>query len=444
MERFSHPPPGPAHDRFAPLKAAACYGLAAAAWIFVSDQLLLEFVHDTDRLSHLQTAKGWSFVLVSALLLYALVRHYLKGMQRRADQLRISEESFRSVFLTAAAGMVVLRLDGSIIHANPAFCRFLGYREEELAGRTIAELTHPHDRELTVQSYQMLSTGREESIHYEKRYLTRDGRTVWGHASVACLFGENEREPYCIGLVQNITERKAAEAALQQSNRELEAFAYTVSHDLRTPLTPIIGYADFLAENSGGRLNDQEMQCLAEIKSAGMRMTTVMEELLLLAKVGNIERPPAPIDLDAVVNETVRLRAAEIERSGARVTYGGLPAARVPQTLLTQVIDNLLGNALRYGCSDGGAIEIGGERSDGRIRLYVRDHGPGIPLEERGRIFELFYRCSNGKGIQGTGIGLATVQKIARLYGGSAWVDETPGGGCTFWVELVDSADGSQ
>lgn len=438
MDRFSLPAFRSSSDRLAPLKVAFYYGLVAAAWILLSDKLLRLFVADVDQLSRLQTAKGWFFVLASGLLLYGMVRHYLRVVQRREAQLRESEERFRSVFLTAAAGLVVMRPDGTIAQANPAFCRFTGYSEAELVRMTIADVTHPDDRELTLQNYQALAAGQEESIHYEKRYLTRDGRTVWGHASVACILGRDNHPSYCIGLVQDIDQRKHAEAALQESNRELEAFVYTVSHDLRSPLTPIIGFAEYLQDSCRERLSEEELDCLAEIARTGMHMVEVMENLLDLAKVGQVARPDAPVAAAEVVDEVLRRHADQIARTEVVVAVDALPVLRVPRTLLAQIFDNLIGNALRYGCQPGGRIAVGGERDGERVRFFVRDHGPGIPAEERGRIFEVFCRGSTGNGVQGTGIGLATVQKVARLYGGRAWVEETSGGGSTFRVELLD------
>ncbi len=564
-------------DHLVPLKVAIGYALVAGAWILLSDELLLLIVRDAHQLSHFQTAKGWFFVLTTALLLYVLVRHYLRAVYRRETQLRASEERFRSVFLTAAAGMAVMHPNGEIIQANPAFCRFIGYSEKELVGMTIADITHPDDRELTRENYRSLSAGEEESIHYEKRYLTRDGRTVWGNASVACLLGHDNIPGYCIGLVQDITrskqaeedllaarlqleeiidflpdatfvidrdgrvvawnraiermtgvpkekmlcqgdfayavpfygerrpmlldliespdlveegyydaignggeslekylpllyggtgahvwatasqlldregntvgaietirditDRKEARERLETANRELEAFVYTVSHDLRSLLTPIIGFADYLFEHCRDRLSEQELACLSEISISGERMMELMEDLLTLAKVGQVERPGEPVDSVAVVNEVVSGLALQILQSGATVEVGTIPSLLVPKSLVAQIFDNLIGNGLRYGCPEGGVIEVGGERRGATVRLYVRDHGPGIPDEERGRIFEVFYRGSTGTHKKGTGIGLATVQKIAKLFSGRAWVEETPGGGSTFWVEMVD------
>lgn len=438
MDRIPPLPLRTSRDHRAPLKVALYYGLAAAAWILFSDKLLYLIVRDAEQLSRLQTVKGWFFVLVSGLLLYVLVRHYLRVVQRREAQLGVSEERFRSVFQTTAAGIVVMLPNGRIVQANPAFCRFTGYSEDALVTMSIADVTHPDDRTNTELNYMSLAAGREESIHYEKRYLTRDGRTVWGHASVACLLGQDNLPSYCIGLVQDIDMRKRTEEALLQSNQELEAFVYTVSHDLRSPLTPIIGFAEFLKENCRDRLSEQELECLSEIARSGVHMVEVMEDLLELARVGQVECPSTPFDAGEVVSEVLRRLNEHASRNGVTVEVAALPALRLPRTLLEQIFDNLLGNALRYGCPESGRIEVGGERNGDKVRFFVRDHGPGIPAAERGRIFEVFYRGSTGKSIKGTGIGLATVQKIARLFDGRVWVEETPGGGSTFWVELLD------
>ncbi len=139
-----------------------------------------------------------------------------------------------------------------------------------------------------------------------------------------------------------------------------------------------------------------------------------------------------------MVEEALADMGSLIAEAGVVTEKNPLPELRMPKTLLTQIFHNLIGNAVRYAGREGGPIEVGGERKGDLVRLYVRDHGPGIPQEERSRIFEVFYRGATNKKSPGTGVGLATVQKISRLYGGRAWVEETPGGGSTFRVELRD------
>lgn len=230
--------------------------------------------------------------------------------------------------------------------------------------------------------------------------------------------------------------QRAAQIKLRQANQELDAFVYTLCHDLRNHLTPVIGFAEFLQTCSRERLDEQVLFCLSEIESSGQRMVALMEDLLNLAKVGQVERPSEAVDTREVVNEVVCGLHERLVQACASVEVGDLPPLHIPKTLLAQIFDNLIGNAVRYGCKPGGVIQVGGERQGTRVRLYVRDQGPGIPPEERSRIFEVFFRGRAGKQVPGTGIGLATVQKIARLFGGRAWMEETPGGGSTFWVEM--------
>jgi signal transduction histidine kinase len=164
-----------------------------------------------------------------------------------------------------------------------------------------------------------------------------------------------------------------------------------------------------------------------------------MEDLLFLSRVGYLERPAEVVDVDRLVRDVVENLEKTMVTEKMEILQESLPNVYVPETLLTQLFENLLGNAVRYAGKSGGQVEIWGESTDSRVRFYVRDHGQGIPLAERHKVFELFYRGSTGKQKRGTGVGLATVQKIARLYGGRAWVEETPGGGATFCVEMEDA-----
>jgi PAS domain S-box-containing protein len=291
----------------------------------------------------------------------------------------------------------------------------------------------------TIEAQYDLLKNKERAIYAENfipSLCNGKGAYLWSKASP--LF---DREGHRVGAIESlrdITDRRQAEEDLKAANRNLDAFVYTVSHDLRTPLTPIIGFADFSHQSCQDRLDEQELYCLASISASGNRMLALMEDLLTLAKIGQVERPAEPFDAGGVVNEVVCGLAEIITQAGVSVNVGDLPTLRVPKTLLSQIFDNLIGNAVRYAGKDGTPIEVGGERTGDLARFYVRDHGPGIPEKERDRIFEVFYRGTTGKQAAGTGVGLATVQKIARVYGGRAWVDETKGGGSTFWVEMVD------
>ena len=239
-------------------------------------------------------------------------------------------------------------------------------------------------------------------------------------------------------LNREIAERRSAEENLQKANRELEEFTYTVSHDLRTPITVIVSYADLVKENYRARLDANALEYLDEIIAAGEKMAKLMDDLLALAKVGKIPKEVEPYDSWEIVDEVIYGLSLGLASSGTVIELGSLPKVQLPKSLLFQIFDNLIGNAVRYAAASGGVIRVAGERKDELVRFSVSDQGPGIPSEERERIFEVFFRGATGKKQAGTGIGLATIRKIARLYGGDAWVEETPGGGSTFWVEIVD------
>jgi signal transduction histidine kinase len=277
----------------------------------------------------------------------------------------------------------------------------------------------------------------EETVR-EERFVEINGRT---YEIIHTPLTDADGRVHKLSVFRDITERKEAEKRLHAANQELDAFVYTVSHDLRTPLTPIMGFAEFLKEEYGNRLDAQAIDMLEEIEKQGEKMLALLEDLLALARVGRIETPAKAVDVTAVVQQVLDDLSETINRDGIAVTLNDLPPLKVPETLLAQFFSKLIGNALRYAGGAGARIEVGGESSDGRILYYVRDHGPGIPPAERSLIFDLFYRGSTAGKTIGTGIGLATVRKIARLYGGRVRVDETPGGGSTFVVEFLSAAE---
>ncbi len=360
---------------------------------------------------------------------------YVIRQRLTEDALRDSEDRFRSIFVTAAAGMVVISPFNNIMQVNPAFCRFCGYSEEELLNRRIHDLTHPDDRLSVAAMYEDIFSMKMTSIDCERRYIRKDGTVFWGHVSLSAILGSDRTPAYCIALVQDITLRKALEEKLLLANRELDSFVHTVSHDLRAPLTPIIGYLQFVLEQHTGELSKSVNEMLQEVLRQGERMHAMLEDLLALATVGVVEPPFSPVCGDNLLNE-VMLAFASDPRSGRVKVVEKLPDLLIPETLYRQILDNLIGNAIRYAGDD--LIEVGGERRGGKVRLFVRDYGSGVPDGEKERIFELFYRGTTGRDVTGTGIGLATIRKIAGLHNGSAWVEDAPGGGSLFIVELQE------
>lgn len=364
--------------------------------------------------------------------------------RRATEALRISEERFQAIADYTYDWEYWLAPDGRLLWTNPSVQRITGYSSEECQRMPDFPrvLIHEEDRETEAKGFLQSLSKRTSNNNIRFRIRHKNGCVLWVGASWQPVFNADKEYLGIRASIRDISKNKEAEEKLEASNRELDAFVYTVSHDLRTPLTPIIGFSEFLRENYREQLDDQGMDILAEIETQARRMLALMEDLLDLARVGRIGRSAEPIDALEVLNDVLADLGSLIASSGHSIKKEELPATDVPKSLLYQVFDNLIGNALKYAGPLGGPIEVGGARQGQRVRYFVRDHGRGIPPTERNRIFEAFFRGDTERKPMGTGIGLATVQKIARLYGGEAWMEETPGGGCTFWFETM--VDGSE
>lgn len=352
---------------------------------------------------------------------------------------------------------------------SPRVYEMFGYKPGELtpSGSLLTELAHPEDRERVKMALREHLQGGEKPFDEQFRLISQAGQELWIWARGMSIRDAEGQARRMSGSFQDITERKRAErelatyrdqleqrveertvelkaanVQLKVANKELEAFSYTVSHDLRTPLTPIIGYAEFLRNQYADVLDSQAIDILTEIETQGEKMLALMENLLTLAQLGHIKGPAEPESAEEVLQEVLHSLADEFPAAAQLVAQPGrLPAVRIPRTLLVQLFTNLIGNALRYAGKQRSPIEVSGERRGERVRFTIRDHGPGIPAQEQLRVFEVFYRGSTGKGNPGTGVGLAIVAKIARCYGGKAWLETTPGGGASFHVEVVETPD---
>jgi len=233
-----------------------------------------------------------------------------------------------------------------------------------------------------------------------------------------------------------LVQKRKIEQNLRIANRELDAFARTISHDLRTPLTPIIGLPELLIEQKKDELDENTKKSLRDIREQGLRITRFLEDMLSFARAGRLVEGVAPEKLPTTVQQVLedlgsRLAFAEIE-----VKRHDLPDVSLPGTAMFQIFSNLINNAIKYAGKEGSPIEIGGKLDGQYVEIFVSDHGPGIPVDKRKRIFDVFYRGDNYDDTAGSGVGLATVLKIAKHLEGDAWVEETKGGGSTFKVKL--------
>jgi PAS domain S-box-containing protein len=384
----------------------------------------------------------WLLLTLMLLFLGDLIFVFI---QRRKTQNALKESIDQTKLLlnSAAEGIYGLDLEGNCTFCNPACLRLLGYdSERELMGKNLHEMIHhtradgsPYPSEDCQICHAYLYNSE---VHLEDEVLWRvDGRSFpveyWSYP-----LRKGDKTVGAVVSFLDITDRKLAEQKIKEINQELDAFVYTVSHDLRTPISAVVGYVDLLKELHGDEFSKEALTLLNTIEQQGEKMGLVVEDLLALATAGNIEPPDQPINTNEVLNFVLAELARDIKEAGVQVNVGPLPSVRIPESLLIQIFENLVANALRYAGPDAGPIEVNGVRNGKKVSYSVCDHGKGIPLKEHDQIFTAFYRGSTGKGKTGSGVGLATVQKICKLYGGNATVTDTPGGGTTFRIEIQD------
>lgn len=250
-------------------------------------------------------------------------------------------------------------------------------------------------------------------------------------------------------IAQDVTSRRAMERRLVSAGRdlrrrsdELEQFVYTVSHDLKSPLVTCTGYVGLLEEDLEAGDTESALDAARRVRNAVTRMNQLIDDLLELSRIGRSDAPPKSLDLTRLVAEVVEFMRPRFEERGARLDV----APNLPDRVfavdrdLSRALENLLENALKYACDQPEpVVTLGGRHEEGQVLLFVRDTGPGIAPEYHQKIFGLFQRLDTAK--PGTGVGLASVAKVASVLRGRAWVESEPGVGATFWIALPDPSD---
>lgn len=246
---------------------------------------------------------------------------------------------------------------------------------------------------------------------------------------------DDEIRKLAASLEQRVVQRTTE---LQAANQALEAFAYSISHDLRAPLRGIQGFAQALEEDYGSGLDATGQDYTRRISAAAERMDQLIQDILSYSRLSRAEIELAPVPLDAVVRDAGReIEPALRERAGALAVEDRLPEVLAHRPTLFQVLVNLMGNAILYVAPEvAPRIRVRAEERVGRVRLWIEDNGIGISPEHHERIFQVFERLHGSEAYPGTGIGLAIVRKGAERMGGSAGVESAPGEGSRFWIEL--------
>jgi PAS domain S-box-containing protein len=370
--------------------------------------------------------------------------------RKQAEQaLGQSEARFRTAFEHAPIGMDLVTLEGHFLQVNAALCALLGYTEAELLATTFHDITHPDDRATDLEQAEQLLSGEIPSFLVEKRYLRKDGTTVWVCLNASLVRDEHGAPLHFIGQIEDITGRKQAEEELrsameatQAANRAKGVFLDLMSHELRTPLQAVLGYSEFLLLAPQDSLTDAQREDIGYIHQAGGRMLALINQVLDLSRLeaGGIDLAAKPFDLTRIIEAVRQDIAPQARAKGLTVEITlppSLPRITGDAERVRQILLNLAGNAVKF--TQQGHIRITASSAEsGGVEVAVSDTGIGIPADALPHIFEAFHQVESGhtRHHQGSGLGLSIAWKLAQQMGGSLRVSSEPGVGSTFTLHL--------
>ncbi len=364
--------------------------------------------------------------------------------KRAEEALRASEARYHTLFDSIDEGYCVIEVifdeqekpvDYRFLEINSAFEKQTGLIGAQ--GKRMRELAPGHE-EHWFEIYGRIALSGEPARFQNRAEQLRRWYDVY-----AFRYGEPKNRHVAI-LFNDSTERKRAEeektnlnAQLQAANKELEAFSYSVSHDLRAPLRHIDGFSQILLEDYAEKLDDEGRCHLQQVREASQQMAQLIDDMLKLSRVTRAEMRREPVNLSRMAEAAVEeLKKAQPDRAVDFVIEKELTAEGDPR-LLRVVLDNLLGNAWKYtGKRSRARIEFGRTNHDDRAAYFVRDNGAGFDMAYAGKLFGAFQRLHSANEFEGTGIGLATVQRIIHRHGGHVWAEGAVEKGATFYFTL--------
>jgi PAS domain S-box-containing protein len=366
------------------------------------------------------------------------------NLERLGQERRKAEERFRTVVESAPDAMVIVGEDGRIVLVNAQTEVLFGFARDELVGREVEVLLPERYKESPPERRTpYFRDPKERSMASELELFGRrkDGTEFPIEISSSPL--ETEEGLLVSSAIRDVTDRKQAEAALKLSNRELEAFSYSVAHDLRAPLRGINGLSCALLEDASDKLDDEGKNYLRRIGAAAERMGLLIDALLSLSRVSRVELQRETVNLTQLADAVVKqLQIAQPERTVSFINED-TGVSRGDPALLRALLDNLLGNAWKFTSTRPQAsIKFGSEKRGDTVVYYVNDNGAGFDMAYAGKLFAPFQRLHSASDFAGTGIGLATVQRIVHRHGGEIWAEGAVDRGATFYFTLSSSTGG--
>ncbi len=361
----------------------------------------------------------------------------LSERKNAEEALQESQEQFRRLS-DATFEAIAIHDNGVLLSANSQYCRMFGYEPDELPGKQVLPMTvAPEAIEAVKKEIASGSVGP-----YEATGMRKDGTRFAMEIRVRGV--EYEGRKVRVAAIMDITERKQAELAIQErtaqleaANQELEAFSYSISHDLRSPLRAMDGFSRILLEEYAPQLPVEAQRYLGLVRNNAQQMGHLIEDLLAFSRLSRLPLTKKTVVTMEIVNQVVaELRDDQGQRK-VKVTIGDLPDCQADPALLKQVWINLIANVFKFTRKrEEAQIEIGAKQSDAGWTYFVKDNGVGFDMQYSNKLFGVFQRLHRAEEYEGTGVGLAIVQRIVHRHGGRAWGEAELDKGAIFYFSL--------
>ncbi len=372
----------------------------------------------------------------------------ITGRIQAEAALRASEGRYRTLFERAPIGIVIADAASYYLDANQSVCEMLGYSREELIGLHASDIVAAEEAQHVASALEEIKS--TSSYFREWRFRRKDGSEFDAEVIATTM-----PDGTLLGMIRDITERKLVEKKisllnteleervalrtreLEEANKELEAFSYSVSHDLRAPLRAVNGFSQAALEDFGPDLPPEGRRLLEVIRKSGTKMGNLIDDLLTFSRLSRQPIAKRTINTEQLVIETLAELASHPEKNEAKIRVGPLPPCQGDPALLRQVWVNLIANALKYSRNrEKPEVEIGCEERDGKHAYFVRDNGCGFDMRHADKLFGVFQRLHRSEEFEGTGVGLAIVQRVVRRHGGQVWANAVVDRGATFHFTL--------